>query len=338
MWIRVDPDMQLVRSLDIQQPDFQWQYQLRHERDITAQLEAVTALERFPTSKAKRALVDIIEDEKCFYKVRCAACHSLTKVSNAMASTSTVEGPPDLLTIFKKIYGSFANSNICKQNEFSNLQSYYLQKEIPLAMAGLRNTHNICPPEVLKFLLDLFKYNDNSKNSFSDNYYRAAMVEALGKTVTPVVSVLGVQDVAITAEALSPDTKLILEEVTRFLNMEKLLPCYKFVVTNSCLRAIRKLQQTGHLPSKSVIFRDYAEYGQFVDTRLTALECLVDYMKVEGNANDLDHLLNIVEQDPVPLIRHKLLRMLVDNPPFEKNRNHKNDTQSLVERLWKLMK
>ena len=60
-------------------------------------------------------------------------------------------------------------------------------------MAGLRNSHNICPPEVLKFLLDLFKYNDNSKNTFSDNYYRAAMVEALGETVTPVVSVLQVR-------------------------------------------------------------------------------------------------------------------------------------------------
>ena len=27
LWIRVDPDMLLIRSLDVQQPDFQWQYQ-----------------------------------------------------------------------------------------------------------------------------------------------------------------------------------------------------------------------------------------------------------------------------------------------------------------------
>lgn len=106
--------------------------------------------------------------------------------------SSSSEGPPALLVIFKRMFGSFANSNICKQNDFSNLQSYFLQKEIPIAMAGLRNSHNICPPEVLKFLLDLFKYNDNSKNTFSDNYYRAAMVEALGETVTPVVSVMQV--------------------------------------------------------------------------------------------------------------------------------------------------
>jgi hypothetical protein len=57
-------------------------------------------------------------------------------------------------------------------------------------MAGLRNTHGICPPEVIRFLLDLFKYNDNSKNRYSDNYYRASLVEALGATVTPVISVV----------------------------------------------------------------------------------------------------------------------------------------------------
>ena len=70
------------------------------------------------------------------------------------------------------------------------------------------------------------------------------------------------QDVPIRAEDLSPDTKQILEEVTRFLNMEKLLPSYKFVVTIACLKAIRILQKTGHLPSKPAIFRDYAAYGK----------------------------------------------------------------------------
>ena len=70
LWIRIDPDMQLIRSLDIQQPDFQWQYQLRHERDVSAQVEAVLALERFPSPATRKALTDIIEDEKCFYMVR----------------------------------------------------------------------------------------------------------------------------------------------------------------------------------------------------------------------------------------------------------------------------
>ena len=35
---------------------------------------------------------------------------------------------------------------------------------------------------------------------------------------------------------------------------------------------------------------------------------------------------------------YRLLRMLVNTPPFDRNRNHKNDTPALVERLWHLMK
>jgi len=57
-------------------------------------------------------------------------------------------------------------------------------------MAGLRNSHGICPPEILKFILDLIKYNDNSKNRYSDNYYRASLIEALGATITPVISLM----------------------------------------------------------------------------------------------------------------------------------------------------
>lgn len=35
---------------------------------------------------------------------------------------------------------------------------------MPVAMALLRDVHNLCPKEVLMFILDLIKYNDNRKN------------------------------------------------------------------------------------------------------------------------------------------------------------------------------
>lgn len=168
-------------------------------------------------------------------------------------------------------------------------------------MAGLRNAHGLCPPEVLRFLLDLFKYNDNSKNRFSDNYYRAALIDALSATVTPVISIVrqgsvwylccllflfhawivssgGLRCVVylrrsvnlyrsnITADSLSADTKLVLEEVTRCLNLEKLLPSYKQTVTVSCLKAIRTLQKFGHLPNNPAVFRSYSAYGNFIGT------------------------------------------------------------------------
>ena len=331
LWIRLDPEFTLIRSIEVEQPDFQWQYQLRHERDVTAQTEAVYALERFPTAATRAALTHTIENEAAYYKVRCRATHCLTKVANAMAASW--DGPPAMLVIFKRMFGSFAANNIIKQNDFSNLQNYFLQCHIPVAMAGLRNAHGICPPEVLAFLLDLFKYNDNSKNTFSDNYYRQGLVKALGETVTPVVSRV-LQTEAISSDSLTEDTRRVLEEVTRYLNLEKLLPCYRNTVTTACLHAIRKLQKTSHLPPNPGIFRDYAKYGQFQDIRLAAIECLVDYVKLEGRADDINWLLDLVEKDPVTNIRHQTVRLLIKTPPFERGRHHRNDTHRLVERLW----
>lgn len=53
-------------------------------------------------------------------------------------------------------------------------------------------------------------------------------------------------------------------QVTRYLNLEKLLPCYKYTVTASCLHAIRVLQKNGHLPTKPDIFKAYAAYPQYI--------------------------------------------------------------------------
>ncbi|KAK8787251.1 hypothetical protein V5799_022973 [Amblyomma americanum] len=39
LWIRIDPDMLLLRQVVFLQPDYQWQYQLRYERDVTSQIE-----------------------------------------------------------------------------------------------------------------------------------------------------------------------------------------------------------------------------------------------------------------------------------------------------------
>lgn len=80
LWIRLDPEMTILRSCIIEQPEYQWNYQLRHEKDVTAQMEAVTALDKFPTISTRNALCDIIENEQVYIHVRCKAAHCLTKV------------------------------------------------------------------------------------------------------------------------------------------------------------------------------------------------------------------------------------------------------------------
>ncbi|XP_022235965.1 transcription initiation factor TFIID subunit 2-like isoform X2 [Limulus polyphemus] len=141
----------------------------------------------------------------------------------------------------------------------------------------------------------------------------------------------------VSADSLSSNTKKILEEITRCLNLEKLLPCYKYTITVSCLKAIRRLQKMGHLPSHSLIFREYAAYGQFIDVRMAALEALVDFIKVLGKQEDLNFLLDMAESDPVPFIKLYIFRLLTENPPFKKGDQNPLNTEELVETLWKLM-
>jgi len=41
LWVRIDPDMTWARRVNMEQPDYMWQYQLRYERDVTSQIEVL---------------------------------------------------------------------------------------------------------------------------------------------------------------------------------------------------------------------------------------------------------------------------------------------------------
>ncbi|XP_078698884.1 transcription initiation factor TFIID subunit 2-like [Branchiostoma floridae x Branchiostoma belcheri] len=332
LWIRIDPQLTLVRKVEWQQPDFMWQYQLRYERDIIAQHDSIQALEQFPTPASRLALTDILENESCFYRVRMEAAFCLSKVANAMVSSWM--GPPAMMSMFKRMFCTQMYTNLIKCNNFSNLQGYFLQKTMPVAMGAVRDAHGRCPKDVLQFILQLIKYNDNSKNKFSDNYYRASLIDALTATVTPSVTMLDTSTDSRTEQALLPETKAVLEDVVRHLNLEKLLPCYQFTITVSCLKAIRTLQKNGHLPSNAALFKSYADPGQFVDVRLVAMEILTDFVHVDQDEEVLGWLLDYVENDPIPYVRHKLLQLLLKNPPFTPKEDSKLNKESLVERLW----
>ena len=153
LWVRLDPDVTLLREIITNQPDYQWQLQLKYERDVCAQFDSIAALESFPTAATRNALTDIIENENMYVNVRCKATHCLTKVrcliscywvafeqelkrttayfitlqvANAMVTNWV--GPSVMLAIFKKMYGSYSCPQIVKQNNFTNLQHYMMQK------------------------------------------------------------------------------------------------------------------------------------------------------------------------------------------------------------------
>ena len=68
------------------------------------------------------------------------------------------------------------------------------------------------------------------------------------------------------------------------------------------------------------------------------MDAIVQLVKADGRPEDLNFLLDIIENDPEPRVRHQLLIMLAQHPPFERGRGNPLDTIPVMERLWKLMK
>ena len=71
---------------------------------------------------------------------------------------------------------------------------------------------------------------------------------------------------------------------------------------------------------------------------MAALEALVEVVKADSRMPDWEFLLDIIENDPEPRVRHELLTLLAITPPFERGRGSRLDTIPVMERLWKLMK
>lgn len=61
-------------------------------------------------------------------------------------------------------------------------------------------------------------------------------------------------------------------------------------------------------------------------------------MRVDGKGDDLEQLLDIAENDPDPRVRHELVRLLVENPPFERAQKQRLDTADLIDRIWNNVK
>lgn len=333
LWVKVDPDMQWIRQISMQQSDTVCQCVLKYDRDAVAQLEAVAALEGLPSEQSRNCLRDALLNPAFYHRVRCRAAQALATME---------QSPPSfLIALYQRLFGSQPHPSIPRYNDFTDVGAYFVQKAMPVCMASMRNTHKQCPKEVLSFLLDLLKYNDNETNMFSDSYMLSALIDALCAAITPRVSVslpAGVDVARSPAASLSADTQALLQELVVRLNLESVLPSYKHAVTVSCLKCLRELQRNGHLPADSSLFRSYASScDNYIDVRLAAFSALVDVLQVEQGQAELDFLLDVVETDPVPTVRLAVVGMLVARPPFIRRSDSQLNTVQLVERLWSLM-
>ncbi|XP_023212632.1 transcription initiation factor TFIID subunit 2-like, partial [Centruroides sculpturatus] len=179
---------------------------------------------------------------------------------------------------------------------------------------------------------------------YCDNYYRGALIEALGETVTPILSVITQTGQPVSADSLSSDTKLILEEITRCLNLEKLLSCYKYTVTVR-YHTLRMLTENppftkkdhSHLNTEELVERLWKlmNSGSSHDSRIRCAAVDLYYILYGRNRPSWVGMLHA--SMVIYNFRYHTLRMLTENPPFTKKDHSHLNTEELVERLWKLM-
>uniref|UniRef100_A0A1I8GY21 G_PROTEIN_RECEP_F1_2 domain-containing protein n=1 Tax=Macrostomum lignano TaxID=282301 RepID=A0A1I8GY21_9PLAT len=245
------------------------------------------------------------------------ACYALCMIS----------GPLDLLeplmAVFLSLFGAKDTRSVTPRERFLKSPTLFPIERgaSPRASARLR-----CP----KFILNLLRFNDNSKNIYADDYYRAALIESLFRTPLLLREFPGQAAEAYCCAA---------EEVTRHMNLEKLMPSYRMVVTVKCLRVFRKLQRTGYIPADIGIFKSYAAPGNYIDVRLAAMEAVVNHIKCAKDAAALAWLLDSTVCNPAEeaSVRHQAVAMLTIQPPFLRRKRGQLDTPELVERLWRLL-
>lgn len=114
-------------------------------------MDAVDILSKFATSPATRtSLLGVIDTPECFYRIRIRATQVLADVFNRIVQSWN--GPLPLLPTFKKFFMCPQSPQIVACNNFSDLQMYFLQKALPIAMGSMRNTHNLCPSDIIKYI------------------------------------------------------------------------------------------------------------------------------------------------------------------------------------------
>lgn len=186
-----------------------------------------------------------------------------------------------------------------------------------MALSNIRDTKGFCPPKVRQFLLDLLRFNDNTGNCFSDNYYVSTLISALGHALVP--------DPPVSAEMDDDDEEEEFElmdevegadiltqavrEIDRYRTLDYLIPTYHNTITVSCLQETMRLMVAGIIPRDLKPFMMHTRYGNFVEVRLAAFDALL-LLGVLDNYKASEYLCNVIEQDPSPFVRYHLTQAL----------------------------
>lgn len=225
LWLRADPEMEYLAEIKVLQPVQMWISQLEKDKDVVAQLQAITTLCSFPrlSFSIVNALNSCLIDSKVFWRVRIESAFALAKTATEETDWA---GLMHLINFYKSRRFD-PEIGLPRPNDYHDFSEYFVLEAVPSAIATVRGRDGKSPPEAINFILQLLKYNDNSGNSYSDVYWLAALVDSIGKIE------FGQQSI----QALLP----LLKRINSLLQFDRLMPSHNGVLTISCIRTLTQI-------------------------------------------------------------------------------------------------
>ena len=335
LWVKPDPQMCWLSRISIDQPTQMWMNLLKHERDVISQRVAISALTKGNVKEVISLLVELLLDTNIFYRVRILCIQCLIQLLN---KNYFDENSSNMIDCFYKLYGSKDFQNIVAPNDFNNFGFYFLQKEMPKAIAGLRNQQQQTPKDVLNFLIDLINYNQNTFNDYSDDYYLASLVQAISYSLTMPLNYLSSNPTFNTPNlsALSDEIFEIVRIIVHLLNIEKLLPSHKYVITCSCVVTIKKLYLFGFIPLNLDFLYTYV-HGQFSHVQFVAIKAILEILSSMQDDKLFHDFFHFISNHDLISFRSKAIEILSKTPPFIKKKPSHLNKPALVEQLWVYM-
>ncbi|KAG2370350.1 hypothetical protein BDR07DRAFT_1503611 [Suillus spraguei] len=171
---QMDANFEWIATIAFEQPDFMWVLQLQQDHDVVAQLKA---LAKQSTAIISSTFTKTVLVSNYYYGIQCEAAIAL--VYCAIQKLDFL----GLFYLFKLFLhycydledlnqDLFAHICIQKPNDFSDLAEYFIQKSLIHAISQVPFENGKTPSVVHQFLVDQFRYNNNTANLVSMIYYK----------------------------------------------------------------------------------------------------------------------------------------------------------------------
>ncbi|WWC92779.1 uncharacterized protein L201_007738 [Kwoniella dendrophila CBS 6074] len=317
-WIRIDPECEWLATIEYNEKPWCWVSQLQGDRDVVAQLEAINRMRAYPSPVIASELARTVLVKNYYYRVRMEAARALAVYN---VSECDYIGYFLVLKLFQHLYchspsdpEAEATDMECRPlpNNFTNFSDYFVKKSLIAAMPDLRDfaTRTVWK-NVRQILLDLLRMNDNTGNDWSDSYYLAAVITAIGNAFT-----YGSAQQSLNENEREMEISLLresMEALDRVMTMDRLVPSYHNLVTKAGLQTYIKSILAGQRTNDARLLLSYTREGNFEPIRIVAFDGLM-LCKPPGRSVALDRYLNdVIRNDNSLTVRRHVARGLSES-------------------------